>query len=59
MARVTQDPQTAKRLPATPLESMMRDHLHALAVQNYSEHTVRNRAGPSRLLHPVVPASAG
>ena len=30
-------------LPATQLEAMMRDHLHALAVQNYSEHTVRNR----------------
>jgi len=30
-------------LPATQLEAMMRDHLHALAIQNYSEHTVRNR----------------
>ena len=30
-------------LPATQLEAMMRDHLHALAVQNYSAHTVRNR----------------
>jgi len=30
-------------LPATQLEAMMRDHLHALAVQNYSVHTVQNR----------------
>jgi integrase/recombinase XerD len=30
---------------ATPLEALMRDHLHALEVQNYSEFTVRGRAG--------------
>ena len=30
-------------LPATQLDAMMRDHLHALAVQNYSAHTVQNR----------------
>jgi integrase/recombinase XerD len=42
MARVT---KTRKRavMPATRLEAMMHDHLHALAVQNYSEHTVQNR----------------
>jgi len=42
MARVTKT-RKPEVLPTTPLESMMRDHLHALAVQNYSEHTVRNR----------------
>ena len=29
----------------TPLQALMRDHLHALEVQNYSEFTVRGRAG--------------
>jgi integrase/recombinase XerD len=34
------------QLPAqTPLQALMRDHLHALEVQNYSEFTVRGRAG--------------
>jgi integrase/recombinase XerD len=42
MARVTKT-RKPEALPTTPLESMMRDHLHALAVQNYSTHTVRNR----------------
>jgi integrase/recombinase XerD len=42
MARVTKT-RKHEALPTTPLESMMRDHLHALAVQNYSLHTVRNR----------------
>ena len=42
MARVTKT-RKPEALPATPLEAMMRDHLHALAVQNYSVHTVRNR----------------
>lgn len=42
MARVTKTRKPAV-MPATPLEAMMHDHLHALAVQNYSEHTVRNR----------------
>jgi len=42
MARITKvrKPQAA---PETPLESLMHDHLRALAVQNYSAHTVRNR----------------
>lgn len=30
-------------IPETPLESLMRDHLDALRVRNYSEYTVRNR----------------
>jgi integrase/recombinase XerD len=44
MARVEKKrkPQT---VPATPLEALMREHLHALEVQNYSEFTVRGRAG--------------
>jgi len=29
----------------TPLQALMREHLHALEVQNYSEFTVRGRAG--------------
>jgi integrase/recombinase XerD len=29
--------------PASPLEIMMREYLRALAVQNYSEHTISNR----------------
>lgn len=29
----------------TPLEALMRDHLHALEVQHYSEFTVRGREG--------------
>lgn len=29
----------------TPLQALMRDHLHALEVQNYSEFTVRGREG--------------
>lgn len=31
--------------PATPLEALMREHLHSLEVQNYSELPVRGRAG--------------
>ena len=42
MARVTKT-RKPETLPATQLEAMMRDHLHALEVQNYSAHTVRNR----------------
>ena len=42
MARVTKT-RKPETMPATQLEAMMRDHLHALAVQNYSMHTVRNR----------------
>jgi integrase/recombinase XerD len=42
MARVTKTRKPAA-MPATPLEAMMHDHLQSLAVQNYSEHTVRNR----------------
>jgi integrase/recombinase XerD len=29
--------------PATPLEAMMHEHLNALRVRGYSEHTIRNR----------------
>jgi integrase/recombinase XerD len=42
MARVTKT-RKPETLPATQLEAMMRDHLQALAVQNYSENTVRSR----------------
>lgn len=42
MARITKT-RRPQALPETPLESLMQDHLHALAVQNYSQHTVRNR----------------
>src|SRR5579875_2270589 len=42
MARVTKT-RKPEVVPATQLEAMMRDHLHALAVQNYSAHTVCNR----------------
>ena len=42
MARVTKS-RKPETLPATQLEAMMRDHLRALEVQNYSAHTVRNR----------------
>lgn len=31
--------------PATPLEALMREHLRALEVRNYSEFTVKGRAG--------------
>jgi len=43
MARVEK-----RKAPApvqTPLQALMREHLHALEVQNYSEFTVRGRAG--------------
>jgi integrase/recombinase XerD len=44
MARVEKKrkPQAA---PATPLEALMREHLRALEVRNYSEYTVKGRAG--------------
>ncbi|MFZ1940086.1 MAG: site-specific tyrosine recombinase XerC [Terracidiphilus sp.] len=44
MARVEKKrkPQTA---PATPLEALMREHLRSLEVRNYSEFTVKGRAG--------------
>jgi len=42
MARVTKT-RKPETLPSTPLEAMMGEHLRALAVQNYSAHTVRNR----------------
>jgi integrase/recombinase XerD len=32
-------------VPATPLEALMREHLRSLEVRNYSEFTVRGRAG--------------
>jgi integrase/recombinase XerD len=43
MARV--EKRRAAAPPQTPLESLMREHLKALQVQNYSEFTVRGRAG--------------
>jgi integrase/recombinase XerD len=42
MARVTKT-RKPETLPATQLEAMMRDHLQALAIQNYSAYTVKNR----------------
>ncbi|HUZ95956.1 MAG TPA: site-specific tyrosine recombinase XerC [Edaphobacter sp.] len=47
MARVTKKrkPQAA---PATPLDALMREHLLALQVQNYSEFTVKGREGHIR-----------
>ena len=42
MSRVTKT-RKPETLPATQLEAMMRDHLQALAVQNYSAYTVKNR----------------
>jgi integrase/recombinase XerD len=44
MARIEKKRKPAAP-PATPLEALLREHLHALAVQNYSEFTVRGRAG--------------
>jgi len=44
MARVEKKRKAA--VPAqTPLQALMRDHLHALEVQHYSEFTVRGREG--------------
>ena len=43
MARV--EKRKAPAPAQTPLESLMREHLKALQVQNYSEFTVRGRAG--------------
>ena len=47
MARVEKKrkPQAA---PATPLEALMREHLRSLEVRNYSEFTVKGRAGHIR-----------
>ena len=47
MARVEKKrkPQAA---PATPLEALMREHLRSLEVRNYSEFTVKDRAGHIR-----------
>ena len=42
MARVTKK-RKPEAAPASPLEALMREHLEALQVRNYSEHTVRNR----------------
>jgi len=44
MARITKR-RKPEAPPATPLESLMRGHLRALEVQNYSEFTVKGRAG--------------
>ncbi len=43
MARV--EKRRAAAPPHTPLESLMREHLKYLEVRNYSEFTVRGRAG--------------
>jgi integrase/recombinase XerD len=42
MARIERK-RKAQSIPETPLESLMQDHLRALAVKNYSENTVRSR----------------
>jgi len=42
MARITQRRKPEAK-PETALEWFLREHLNALAIQNYSEHTVRNR----------------
>ncbi len=42
MARITQRRKPEAK-PETALEWFLREHLNALTVQNYSEHTVRNR----------------
>jgi integrase/recombinase XerD len=42
MARVTRKRKPAP-VPQTPLESLMQEHLNALRVRGYSEHTVKNR----------------
>ena len=44
MARVEKR-RKPQPIAQTPLQALMRDHLHALEVQNYSEFTVRGRAG--------------
>ena len=41
MARITKT-RKPQALPETPLESLLLEHLSALAVKNYSAHTVRN-----------------
>jgi integrase/recombinase XerD len=48
MARPKNENGKKRKAPApvqTPLEALMREHLKALQVQNYSEFTVRGRAG--------------
>ena len=42
MARIERK-RKPQAIPETALESLMQDHLRALAVQNYSENTVRSR----------------
>jgi len=42
MSRVV-TPRKQRMPPASPLEIMMREYLRALAIQNYSEHTISNR----------------
>jgi integrase/recombinase XerD len=42
MARAVK-PRKQKPSHVSPLEVMMRDYLHALSVQNYSEHTISTR----------------
>jgi integrase/recombinase XerD len=42
MARVEKK-RKSEAAPRTPLESLMHEHLNALRVRSYSEHTIRNR----------------
>jgi integrase/recombinase XerD len=42
MARVVRK-RKPEAPPRTPLEALMHEHLEALQIKNYSEHTVRNR----------------
>ena len=42
MARVTKK-RKSETAPQTPLDTLMHEHLNALRVRGYSEHTVRSR----------------
>jgi integrase/recombinase XerD len=43
MARIEKKRKQPATAPATPLESLMHEHLNTLRVRGYSEHTVKNR----------------
>src|ERR1700686_1137344 len=43
MARVEKKRKQPSDAPQTPLESLMHEHLNALRVRAYSEHTIKNR----------------
>jgi integrase/recombinase XerD len=43
MARVEKKRKQPSTAPETPLESLMHEHLNALRVRAYSEHTIKNR----------------